>query len=115
MKEAEVVRIRTSILRRHNTVVLCEVTERRPGTRFPRRWWDQTGIGCKAVREKAAAKEEDDVAEAAEPELMGSDSYPEADTPGGNTGGTGEEASLGASGSSGAGRRINLSGRYLKA
>ena len=90
MKEAGIVRIRTSILRRQNTIVqfiatrpilgLCEVAVRRTGTRVPRRWWDQTGIGCKAVREKAAAKEEDDVAEAAEPELMGSDSYPEADT-----------------------------------
>ena len=37
-----------------------------------------------------------------ETELMGSDSEPEADTPGGTAGGTGEEASLGASGFSGA-------------
>ena len=40
----------------------------------------------------------------AEPELTGSDSEPEADTPGGTAGGTGEKASLGASGSSGAER-----------
>ena len=65
--------------------------------------------------EKASAKEEDDAAEAAEPELTGSDSEPEADTPGGTAGVTGEEASLGASGSSGAGQRINLSGGDLKA
>ena len=52
-----------------------------------------------------AAKEEDDTAEAAEaaePKLTGSDSEPEADTPWGTAGGTGEKASLGASGSSGA-------------
>ena len=54
MKEAGVERIRTSILRRQNKVAqfiatrpilgLCEVAERRPGTRVPRRWWEQTGI-----------------------------------------------------------------------
>ena len=50
LKEAGVVRIRTSILRRQNTAAqfivtrpilgLCEVTERRPGTRVPRKWWE---------------------------------------------------------------------------
>ena len=35
---------------------------------------------------KAAAKEEDEAAEAAEPELTGLDSEPEADTPGGDRG-----------------------------
>ena len=54
MKEAGIVRIRTSILRRQNTVAqfiatrpilgLCEVAVRRPGTRVPRRSWEQTGI-----------------------------------------------------------------------
>ena len=39
---------------------------------------------------------------AEEPELTGSDSEPETTTQGGTAGGTGEEASLGASGSSGA-------------
>ena len=48
-----------------------------------------------------AEKEEDEAEEAAEPELTGSKSEPEADTPEGTAGGTGEEASLGASGSSG--------------
>ena len=47
-------------------------------------------------------KDEDDEAEAAEPDMMGSDSEPEAATPGGTAGGTGEEASLGSSGSIGA-------------
>ena len=60
MKEAGVVRIRTLILRRQNTVAqfiatrtilgLCEVAERRPGTRVPRRWWEQAGINWKAAR-----------------------------------------------------------------
>ena len=100
--------IRTSILRRQNTVAqiiatrpilgLCEVTERRPGTRVPRRWWEQTGIGWKAAREAAAEKNGDDKAVAEDPELTGSDSEPKTAT----SGGTGEEASLGASGSSGA-------------
>ena len=77
------------------------MAERRPGTRVPRRWWEQTGIDWKANRETVAAKEEGDAAEAAEPELTGSESEPEADTPGGTAGGTREEASLGSSGSSG--------------
>ena len=124
MKEAGIVRIRTSILRRQNTVAqfiakrpilgLCEVAVRLPGERVPRRRWEQTGIDWKAASEKAATKEEDEAAEAAEPELTGSDSEPKAYTPGGTAGGTGEEASLGASGSSGAGRRINSSGGDLK-
>ena len=104
--------IRTSILRRQNTVAqfiatrpilgLCEVTERRTGTRVPSRWWEQERIDCKAARVKASAKDGDDEAEAAEPDLTGSDSEPKTATPGGTAGGTGEEASLGASGSSGA-------------
>ena len=40
--------------------------------------------------------------EAADLELTGSDSEPEADTPGGTAGGTREEASIGAIGSIGA-------------
>ena len=107
-------RIRTSILWGQKTVAqfiatrpilgLCEVAERRPGTRVLRRWWEQTGIDWKAFREKAAAKDGDDEAEAAEPDFLGSgsDSDPKAATPGGTAGGTREETSLGASGSSGA-------------
>ena len=77
MKEAGVVRIRTSILWRQNRAAqfiatqpilgLCEVAERQPGTRVPRRWWEQTGIDWEAAREKAAEKDGDDEAEAAEP------------------------------------------------
>ena len=124
MKEAGIVRIQTSILRRQNTVAqfiatrpilgLCEGAVRRPGARVPSRWWEQTRIDWKGAREKAAAKEEDDAAEAAEPELTGSDLEPEADTRGETTGGTREEVSLGESDPSGAGRRINLSGGYIK-
>ena len=60
------------------------MAERRPETRVPRKWWEQTGIDWKAAREKAAAKYGDDEAEAAEPDLTGSDSEPEASTPGGD-------------------------------
>ena len=58
------------------------------------------GIDWKSAREKAAAQEGENEAE---PELTGSelDSEPET-TPGGTAGGTGEEASLGSSGFSGA-------------
>ena len=127
LKEAGVVRIRTSILRRQNTVAqfiatrpilgLCEVTERRPGTRVPRRWREQTGIHWKAARavaEAAAAKNREYAAMAGEPELTGSYSEPKTTAQGGTAGGTREEASLGASGSSGAGRRTELSGKDTK-
>ena len=112
MKEAGIVRIWRSILRRQNTVAqfiatrpilgLCKVAVRRPGAWVPRIRWEQTGIDWKAAREKAEAKEEDKAAEAAEAELTGSDSELEAEKPGGGAGGTGEEVSLGVSGSSGA-------------
>ena len=59
------------------------------------------GIDWKAAREKVEAKYGDDEAEAAETDLTGSDSEHEAAAPGGAAGVTGEEASLGASGSSG--------------
>ena len=79
---------------------LYEVAERRRGTRVPQRWWEQRGIYWNSDREKAAAQ---GGANEAEPEMTGliSDSELEPTT-GGTTGGTGEEASLGASGSSGA-------------
>ena len=81
---------------------ICEVAERRRRTRVPQRRWEQTDIDWKSAREKAAAQ---GGANEAETEMTGSgsesDSEPEP-TPGGTTGGTGEEASLGDSGSSGA-------------
>ena len=101
LKEAGVVRVRTSILRRQNTVAqsiatrqilgLCEVAERRRGTRVPQRWWEQMGIDWKSAREKASAQEGENEAE---PELTGSESDSEPETtPGGTAGSTGEEAS----------------------
>ena len=85
---------------------LCEKAVRRPGARVPRWWWEQTGIDWKGAREKAEAAEE-----AVEPALKDTESESEADahTTDGTARGTGEEASLGASGSSGAGRRTNSS------
>ena len=118
IKEAGVVRSRTLVLRRQNTVAqfiatrpilgLCKVAERRRGTRVPQRWWDQSGIDWKLAREKgerAAAAAEQAGATAEETEAPGSGtgagSEP-APTRGWTTGNNGEEASLGDSGSSGA-------------
>ena len=111
-------RARTSVLRRQNKVAqlianrlilgICKVAERRRGTWVPQRWWEQSGIDWKLAREKgerAAATEEHAGETAEETETPGSGtgavSEP-APTRGRNTGNTGEEASLGASGSSGA-------------
>ena len=108
-------RARTLVLRRQNTVAqfivtrpilgICEVAERRRGTRVPQRWWEQSGIDWSLVREKAAASEEWVRANAEETETPGSgteaDSEPAPST-GGTPGGTGEEAYLVASGSRGA-------------
>ena len=99
-------RIRTSILQRQNMIAqfiatrsilsLCEVTERRPGTLVPRSWWEQTGIGCKAAMESAAAKNGEEKAMAEDLELTGSNSESETTAQGGTAGDTREEASLGA-------------------
>ena len=61
-KEAGIVRARTSVLRRQNTVAqfvatrpilaLCEGTERRGGTWVPQRWWEQPRINWRLVREQ---------------------------------------------------------------
>ena len=110
-------RARTSVLWRQNTVAqfiatrpilgLCEVAERRRGTRVPQRWWEQSGIDWRLAREKAAAAAAQVGANEAGSEMPGSGSGSESEsdpapTPGGTAGGTGEEASLGVSGSSGA-------------
>ena len=109
IKEAGIVRIWTSILRRQITVAqfivtrpildLCEKAVRRTGARVTRQWWEKTRIDWKGAREKAEAAEE-----AAEPALTDTDSESEADahTTDGTARGTGEVASLGASGFSGA-------------
>ena len=74
-------RVRTSVLRIQNKVAqfiatrpilgICEVAERRRGTRVPQKWWEQTGIDWKSAREKAAAQEGENEAK---PELTGSES-----------------------------------------
>ena len=71
------------------------------GGTAPKEMEGADGDRLEGDREKAAATEEE-AAEAADPELTGSDSEPEADTPEGTAGDTGEEASLGEIGSSGA-------------
>ena len=97
MKEAGIVRIRTSILRRQNTVVqfiatrpildLCEKAVRRSGAQVPRRWWEQTRIYWKGARENAES-----AAEAAEPgakALTETESKADSDTTDGTVRGTG--------------------------
>ena len=81
------------------------MAERRRGTRVPHRWWEQSGIDWKLVREKAEAAQAGANEAALETPGSGSglDSEPDPDpTPGGTAGDTGEEASLGVSGSNGA-------------
>ena len=110
-------RVRTSVLRRQNTVTqfivtqpilgLCEVAERRRGTRVPQQWWEQLGIDWKLAREKgeraaAAAEQAGATAEEMEKPVSGTVAGSEpAPTRGWTTSNTGEEASLGDSGSSG--------------
>ena len=114
-------RARISVLRRQNMVAqfiatrpilgLCEVAERRRGTRVPQRWWEKSGIDWSLAREKAAAAAaaaaatEQAGANAAEFETPGSGAETESEpapTPGWTAGGTGEEVSLEVSSSSGA-------------
>ena len=62
IKDAGIVRVRTSVLRRQNTVAqfvatrpilaLCEGSARRGGKRVPQRWWEQTGIDWRLARER---------------------------------------------------------------
>ena len=101
-KETGVVRARTLVLRRQNTVAqfiatrpilgLCEVAERRRGIWVSQRWWEQSGIYWKLARKKGERV-------AATAEHAGAPAE-ETETPGSGMG-AGEEASLGASGSSG--------------
>ena len=63
IKDAGIVRVRTLVLRRQNTVAqfvatrpflaLCEGTERRGGACVPQRWWEQTGIDWRLARERS--------------------------------------------------------------
>ena len=109
MKETGMVGIQTSILRRQNTVAqfiatrpildLCEQATQRRGARMSWRWWEKTGIDLKGEREKA-------VAASAEPEMEADSESESEDEPEGDVGGIWEEASLEASVSSGAGRKM---------
>ena len=115
LKEAGVMRARTSVLRRQNMVAqfiatqlimgICEVVERRWGTSVPQRWWEQPGIDWSLEREKKSAVAAQAGANAAASETPGSGAGAESETvptTGWTAGGTREEASLGVSGSSGA-------------
>ena len=109
-KDAGIVRARTSVLRRQNTVaqfvatrpilVLCEGTEQRGGTRVPQRWREQPGIDWRLEREKnkRAEAEEETYTKA----TAGTTTATLETETSGSEKGTGEAASLGASGSSGA-------------
>ena len=78
------------------------MAERRRGTRVPHWWWEQSGIDWRLAREKAAEAQAGANEAALETPGSGSESESDPDpTPGGTAGGTGEEASLGVSGSSG--------------
>ena len=101
-KKAGVVRARTSVLRRQNTVAqfiatrpilgLWEAAERCRGTRVTQRQWEQSGIDWRLAREKVAAAAAQAGANEAASETPGSGSESESDpdpTPGGTTGGTG--------------------------
>ena len=80
------------------------------GCTYPKSVVGADGDRLEGGQGKAEATEE-----AAEPVLTVSDSESEVDTPDGTASGTGEEASRGASGSSGAGQRTNSIGRGPKA
>ena len=64
MKEVGLTDIRTSILKRQNTVaqyiathpllVLCEGARAREGAKVPLRWWDQAGIDWEKAKAKGA-------------------------------------------------------------
>ena len=81
------------------------MAERRRGTWVPQRWWEHSVIDWRLAREKAAAAAAQAGANEAASETPGSGLEAELDpdpTLDGTAGGTGEEASLGVSGSSGA-------------
>ena len=122
LKEAGVMRDRTSVLRRQNTVAqfiatrpilgLGEVAERRRGTRVPQRWWEHSGIDWNLAREKAASAAEQAIETTEEMETpglgTGADSDP-APTRGWITGDIGRRRPwepVVPAGRNGAGRRI---------
>ena len=110
IKDAGIVRARTSVLRRQNTVAqfvatrpilaLCEGMERWGGARVPQRWWEKTGIDWRLAREKSESAEAAGERIATETEGT-TTTTPETELSDSEKG-SGEEESLGASGSSGA-------------
>ena len=111
IKDAGIVRVRTSVLRRQNTVAqfvatrpilaLCEGTERQGGTRVPQRWWEQTGIYCRLARERSENAEAEGEGTATTTSGTAT-TTPATEASDSETGSGEEEESLGASGSSGA-------------
>ena len=110
MKEAGIVWIRNSILKRQNTVAqfiatrpildLCEKANRRSGARVSKEWRERMGIDWKGAREREKSAAE--AAELGTKTLIDSESEADDATDGTVRGTGGEEAYLGASGSSGA-------------
>ena len=106
LREAGMVGIRRSITQRQNTVAqyiamrtildLCNQATRRPGARVSWRWWEQAGIDLEGARKQAAVSVT----------RLETDSEEELDGETTREAGGGEEEYQGASGSSGAGRRI---------
>ena len=110
-KYAGIVRVRTSVLRRQNTVAqfvatrpilaLCEGKEQRGGTGVPQRWWEQTGIDWRLARERSENAETE--GNGTTTATTGTESTtPATESSDSETRSGEEEESLGASGSSGA-------------
>ena len=109
-KDAGIVRARTSVLRRQNTVaqfvatrpilVLGEETERRGGTWVSQRWWKHPRIDWRLAREQNERAEA--AGETYTKATAGTTTETTETETSGLEKGKGEEASLGASGSSGA-------------
>ena len=108
--DAGIVRVSTSVLRRQNTVAqfvairpimaLCEGTERWGGTQVPQRWWEQTGIDWRLAHEKSESTEA--AGEKTATETAGTTTATPETELSDSEKGSGEEESMGASGSSGA-------------
>ena len=81
-------------------LVLCEGTEQRGGARVPQRWWEQPGIDWRLAREQNERAEA--AGETCTEATVGTTTATTETETSGSEKGTGEEASLGASGSSGA-------------
>ena len=81
-------------------MVLCKGTEQQGGTRDPQRWWEQPGIDWRLAREQNERTEAS--GEKCMKATAGTTTEKTETETSGSEKGAGEEASLGASGSSGA-------------